>query len=157
MRVAIGALALFCGMALPGEPRGLATQAQAADPCGWIGVAVSPMTSAFATSLGMAEPYGAIFEQPEPGSPAARAGIQAGDVITSVNGTNIDKATDFAGLIAAMAPGTIVHLATYRDGQPMEVDLLLGSGKCPQAQHGGLAGSGAPVLRAGTQMPLRNV
>ena len=40
------------------------------DLCGWIGVAVSPMTAAFAESLGMAEPYGAIFEQPEPGSPA---------------------------------------------------------------------------------------
>ena len=35
------------------------------DLCGWIGVAVTPITSAFANSLGMAEPYGAIFEQPE--------------------------------------------------------------------------------------------
>jgi hypothetical protein len=73
MRVAIGTIALFCGMALLGEPRGLAApaQAQATDPCGWIGVAVSPMTSAYAASLGMVQPYGAIFEQPEPGSPAA--------------------------------------------------------------------------------------
>jgi hypothetical protein len=40
------------------------------DVCGWIGVGVSPMTAAFAESLGMAEPYGAIFDRPEPGSPA---------------------------------------------------------------------------------------
>jgi S1-C subfamily serine protease len=63
---------------------------------------------------------------------------QIGDVITSINGTNIDEASDFAKMIAGMAPETIVHLATYRDGQPMELQLMLGSGKCPRAQHGGL-------------------
>jgi S1-C subfamily serine protease len=141
MRFAIGAL--LCGMALLVEPNGLATsvRAQGPDLCGWIGVAVSPMTSAFAASLGMAQPYGAIFEQPEPGSPAAHAGIQAGDVITSINGANIDEASGFAKMIAGMAPETIVHLATYRDGQAMELQVMLGSGKCPPAQHGGL-----PVL-----------
>jgi serine protease Do len=137
MRVAIGAIALFCGMALLGEPRGPVTsaQAQGADGCGWIGVGVNPMTSAFASSLGMVQPYGAIFERPEPGSPAAHAGIQAGDVLTSLNGRNIDKASDFATMIAAMAPETIIHLATFRDGQPIELHVVLGTGKCPRAQQ----------------------
>jgi S1-C subfamily serine protease len=54
------------------------------DFCGWMGVQVSPMTSAFAESLGMAEPYGAIFDRPEPGSPAATAGIEQGDVRTAL-------------------------------------------------------------------------
>jgi serine protease Do len=142
MRVAIGAIALFCGMALLGQPGAAPrAQAQGGDLCGWIGVSVSPMTSAYANSLGMVQPYGAIFEQPEPGSPAAHADIRAGDVLTSVNGTNIEKAGDFAKMIAEMAPETIVHLATYRDGQPMEHQIMLGSGKCPRAQRGGL-----PVL-----------
>jgi S1-C subfamily serine protease len=138
MRVAIGAIALLCGMALLAGPDGLASraQAQATDPCGWIGVAVSPITSAFATSLGMVQPYGAIFEQPDPGSPAAHAGIQAGDVLTSVNGTNIEKAADFAKMIAELAPETIVHLQTYRDGQIIERQIMLGSAKCPPAQRG---------------------
>jgi serine protease Do len=137
MRVAIGAIALLFGMALPGEPNGLASraQAQATDPCGWIGVAVSPITSAFATSLGMVQPYGAIFEQPDPGSPAAQAGIQAGDVLTSVNGTNVEKAADFTKMIAELAPETIIHLQTYRDGQIIERQIMLGSGKCPRAQQ----------------------
>jgi C-terminal processing protease CtpA/Prc len=155
MRVAIGAIALFCGTALLDEPGGPATraqaqvqlqaqvrvQAQATDPCGWIGVAVSPITSAFAASLGMVEPYGAIFEQPEPGSPAADAGIQAGDVITSIDGANIEKASDFATMISGMAPQSIIHLLTYRDGQPMERKVMLGLGRCPRAKQGGL-----PVL-----------
>jgi hypothetical protein len=42
------------------------------------------MTAAFAASLGMAVPYGAIFDQPEPGSPAANAHIEQGDVLTAI-------------------------------------------------------------------------
>jgi serine protease Do len=139
MRIAIPIL-LICCSALSGEAlsRAPAVHAQGSDPCGWIGIAVSPMTPAFANSLGMAEPYGAIFDQPEPGSPAAHAGIQAGDVITRINGTPIIKASDFAAMISAMSPETIVSLSTYRDGQMIEVKLMLGSGKCPSGQHGGV-------------------
>jgi S1-C subfamily serine protease len=139
MRIAI-AILLICGIALCGEAllRVPASHAQGVDPCGWIGVAVSPMTPAFANSLGMAEPYGAIFDQPEPESPAAHAGIQAGDVVTTINGAPIMKASDFAAMISAMSPETMVFLSTYRDGQMIEVKLMLGSGKCPTGQHGGV-------------------
>lgn len=54
--------------------------------CGWIGVQVRPMTAAFARSLGMAVPYGAIFEQPLQGSAAANAGIREWDVVTTIDG-----------------------------------------------------------------------
>lgn len=100
------------------------------DLCGWIGVTVSPMTAAFAESLGMAEPYGAIFDQPEPGSPAADAHIEQGDVLTSINGAPLSRASDFTGIISAMAPGTTVYLATWRDGEARQVTLTLGSAPC---------------------------
>ena len=102
----------------------------AGDACGWIGVAVSPMTAAFAESLGMAEPYGAIFNRPEPGSPAAAAGIEQGDVLTAINGSLLMHASDFAGIISAMAPDTQVYLNTSRDGEAMQVRLILGSAPC---------------------------
>jgi membrane-associated protease RseP (regulator of RpoE activity) len=140
-RIAISAAVLICGFALQGQtqPSGPTVEhAQGIDPCGWIGVGVSPMTRAFADSLGMAEPYGAIFDQPEPGSPAAHEGIQAGDVITAINGMPIMHSSDFATMISAMSPDTIVHLSTYRDGQSIEVQVMLGAGKCPSAQHGGV-------------------
>src|ERR1700752_2684147 len=82
----------------------LVQQNRDSDVCGWIGVQVSPMTRAFADSLGMAEPYGAIFDRPEPGSPAAIAGIEAGDVITAINGSPVMRSSDFATMIAAIAP-----------------------------------------------------
>jgi serine protease Do len=100
------------------------------DLCGWMGVAVSPMTAAFAESLGMAEPYGAIFDQPEPGSPAATAGIEQGDVLTEINGSPLMRSSDFAGIISKMAPGTSVDLDTWRDGEAMQVKLMLGSAQC---------------------------
>jgi membrane-associated protease RseP (regulator of RpoE activity) len=98
--------------------------------CGWMGVRVSPTTAAFAESLGMAAPYGAIFDQPEVGSPAAAAGIQQGDVLTTINGSPLINATDFAKIISMMAPGTTVYLNTVRNGETMPVQLIIGSAQC---------------------------
>lgn len=100
--------------------------------CGWIGVQVSPMTRPFADSLGMTELYGAIFDRPEAGSPAAHEHIQAGDVLTEINGEPLRRASDFQARISAMAPGTIIYLTTYRDGQLIERKVTLRSGICPR-------------------------
>jgi S1-C subfamily serine protease len=108
---------------------------QNAPSCAWIGVEVIPMTAPVANSLGMAVPYGAIFDRPEAGSPAANAGIEAGDVITTINGSPLGSPRDFATTIAAMAPGTIIYLGTYRNRQPMAISLTLGRGQCPQSQR----------------------
>ena len=105
------------------------------DLCGWMGIAVSPMTPSFAESLGMAKPYGAIFERPEPGSPAANAGIEQGDVLTAINGSPLMRSSDFAGIISMMAPGTPVYLSTWRDGEAIQVKLILGSAQCRTIGH----------------------
>jgi S1-C subfamily serine protease len=99
--------------------------------CGWIGAQVGPMTAAFASSLGLTELYGGIFKRPLPGSPAAHAGIEAGDVITAIDGSPLRNSSDFASAISAMAPGTIVHLTTYRDRQLIEAKVTLGYSRCP--------------------------
>jgi serine protease Do len=98
--------------------------------CGWIGVSVSPITTAFAESLGMAEPYGAIFDQPELGSPAAAVHIEQGDVLTSINGSPLMRSSDFAAIISAMAPGAQVYLYTWRDGEARQITLTVGSTQC---------------------------
>ncbi len=89
------------------------------------------MTAAFADSLGMAIPYGAIFARPQPGSPAAADNrIEAGDVLTAVNGTPLKNARDFAHLISKMAPGSSVYLNTMRNGEPKLIRLTVGSIRC---------------------------
>jgi membrane-associated protease RseP (regulator of RpoE activity) len=109
--------------------------------CGWIGIQASPMTVPVADSLGMTEPYGAIFDRPETGSPAANAGIEAGDVITAINGTPLTNWRVFATTIAAISPGTVIYLSTIRNGEPMEIKLTLASGACPGARVGGSIGT----------------
>jgi serine protease Do len=111
----------------------LAARAQPAPSlpsCGWIGVRVHPMTEAFAKSLGMTAPYGAIFGQPRPGSPAAGAGIQRYDVVTAIEGATLQSWRDFAPAIAKTAPGTRIHLTTQRNGQLMDVRVRVRSGSC---------------------------
>jgi hypothetical protein len=104
---------------------------EASSLCGWIGVRVGPMTAGFANSLGMAEPYGAIFEEPESGSPAANAHIESGDVLTTINGSPLTRSSDFATIISMMAPDTVVDLNTWRNGELILRSVTLGSSKCP--------------------------
>lgn len=99
--------------------------------CAWSGVHVGPMTRAFAASLGMNEPYGAIFARPRPGGPAAQAHIEAYDVVTAINGTPLRNWRDFATIVAGVAPGSRLYLTTYRNGQLREARIILGYGKCP--------------------------
>jgi serine protease Do len=85
------------------------------------------MTRAVATSLGMAVSHGAIFEQPERGSPAARAKIHAGDVVTTINGRPLAGPREFEQRILAMPPGTRIHLRVFRNQHPMSFAVTLGS------------------------------
>ena len=55
---------------------------------GWLGVQVQPVTADIADSLGLKQARGAMVDNPQAGSPAAKAGIEAGDVITAVNGAD---------------------------------------------------------------------
>ena len=111
-------------------------------PCGWIGAQVRPMTASFAASLGMAEPYGAIFDRPEAGSPAAKAGIAAGDVITAIDGVPLMRASDFITIIANKAPGTSVSLSIRRNGMFIRVTLTLGSSEWHDERQDARTGGG---------------
>jgi serine protease Do len=127
----IAGLTLVCGTVVLIPLPTHAKRAVVTAVCGAIGVQVGPMTAAFANSLGMTEIYGAILKQPTPGGPAAAAGIEAGDVVTTINGSPLSNWRDFAPAISMMAPGTTVYLNTWRDGQLMPVSVTLGSAPCP--------------------------
>src|SRR5467141_3293065 len=63
---------------------------------GWIGVQIQPVTSDIADSLGLKGTSGALVAEPQADGPAIKAGIQAGDVITAVNGVALKDARDLA-------------------------------------------------------------
>ena len=93
---------------------------------GWLGVQVQPVNAEIADSLGLKEARGAIVDNPQDNSPAAKAGIEAGDVITAVNGTAIKDSRDLARTIATLAPGTSVKLDVIHKGAAKTVTLALG-------------------------------
>ena len=84
---------------------------------GWLGVQIQPVTAGIAESLGMKKAEGAMVDEPQADSPAAKAGIESGDVITAVNGTPVKDARDLARTIAMMAPNTSVKLDILRKGE----------------------------------------
>jgi serine protease Do len=93
---------------------------------GWLGVQIQPVTAGIADSLGMKKAEGAMVDEPQDGSPAAKAGIQSGDVITAVNGTAVKDARDLARTIGTLAPNATVRLDLIRGGQAKSVSLTLG-------------------------------
>ena len=68
---------------------------------------------------------GAILTEVQPDTPAARAGLQPGDIVTSIDGDPIDNWTELAGRIQAQSPGTVVTLEFLRDGTPQTLDVRL--------------------------------
>jgi serine protease Do len=93
---------------------------------GWLGVQVQPVTADIADSLGMKQASGAMVDNPQDGSPAAKAGIEAGDVITAVNGASVKDSRDLARNISMMAPGSSVKLDILRKGETKTLTLALG-------------------------------
>ncbi|MGD0076980.1 MAG: PDZ domain-containing protein, partial [Candidatus Binataceae bacterium] len=92
---------------------------------GWLGVQIQPVTAGIADSLGLKKAEGAIVDEPQDGSPAAKAGIESGDVITAVNGTPVKDAREFARTIAMTAPNTSVKLDILRNGQAKTLSVTL--------------------------------
>ncbi|MBR0966620.1 Do family serine endopeptidase [Bradyrhizobium diazoefficiens] len=121
---------------------------------GWLGVQVQPVTADIADSLGLKDARGAIVDNPQDGSPAAKAGIEAGDVITAVNGASIKDSRDLAQTIATLAPGSSVKLDVFHKGDSKTVTLALG--ELPNEQQAkaseGRAQPGAGTPRLGLSL-----
>jgi serine protease Do len=93
---------------------------------GWIGVQIQPVTADIADSLGLKKAEGALVAEPQANGPAAKAGIESGDVITAVNGEPVKDARELARTIGALAPGNAVKLNVLHKGQDKVINLTLG-------------------------------
>jgi serine protease Do len=93
---------------------------------GWLGVQIQPVTAGIAESLGMKKAEGALVDELQPDSPAAKAGIQSGDVIVAVNGATVKDARELARTIAMMPPNSAVKLDVLRKGSVSAFNVTLG-------------------------------
>ncbi len=93
---------------------------------GWIGVQIQPVTADIADSLGLKKAEGALVAEPQANGPAAKAGIESGDVITAVNGELVKDARELARTIGGLSPGNAVKLNVLHKGQDKVINLTLG-------------------------------
>ncbi len=93
---------------------------------GFLGVGLQPLTRELARSFGLDQPHGALVSDVTPGSGAAKAGLQAGDVIVRFNGTDVDSASTLRRLVAEVKPGRRVAVEVLRDGKRRSFDVTIG-------------------------------
>ncbi len=93
---------------------------------GWLGVQIQPVTDDIAESLDAASTDGALVSDPQADGPAKGAGIEAGDIITEVDGEAVSGPRELARSIAGYNPGDVVAITIVRNGKKQTIDVTLG-------------------------------
>ena len=92
---------------------------------GWLGVLIQDVTRELAESFGMPQPHGALVARVLPDGPAAKAGIEAGDVILRFNGEDIVYSSDLPPRVGRAAVGRKVPVDVLRSGKPRTIRLTV--------------------------------
>jgi serine protease Do len=94
---------------------------------GKLGVVIQEVNQALAESFGLSKPVGALVSSVEKGGPAAKAGLEPGDVILGLNGKAIANTGDLPAAVASMMPGETARLEVWRKGASRNIDVKVGS------------------------------
>lgn len=93
---------------------------------GWLGVMIQTVDRELAQSFGLARPTGALVSQVLKDSPAADAGVEAGDVIIRFAGEDINDSSQLPQVVGILAPGTEAEMVLIRDGEEISLDVTIG-------------------------------
>ena len=93
----------------------------------YLGVRVTDLTPQIAQALGTKATYGAVVVGVVSGGPAAKAGVQQGDVITALGGRRVESYADLLGELRLTTPGKTVPVRVDRNGTPHTVNVTIGS------------------------------
>jgi serine protease Do len=116
------------GFAIPiNQAKSVVTQLVASGKVtrGWLGVTIQPLTAELAKGFNVTEGTGVLVANVQDKSPAARAGIKAGDVITQFGGQKISSSGDLPKLVAATAVGRQVPVTVVREGKTVALDVTI--------------------------------
>lgn len=122
---------------------------------GWLGVVIQEVNKDLAESFGLDKPAGALVAQVLEDGPAAKGGLQVGDVILSLDGKPIIMSADLPHLVGALKPGSTAELDVVRDGARKKLKLSIGA--LPEEGEA-LAGTAAPgVERSSNRLGVKVV
>ncbi len=93
---------------------------------GRLGVTIGPVNKDVAESIGLGKSAGALVGAVEPGSPADKAGVEAGDIVTRFDGKVIEKSSDLSRTVASTKPGTKSTVTVFRRGSSKELSIVVG-------------------------------
>jgi serine protease Do len=93
---------------------------------GRLGIAIQEVNQSLADSFGLKQPAGALVSSVDKGSPAAKAGIEPGDVILGINGKDIGSSSELPAIVASMAPGENAKLQVWRKGSTRQIEVRIG-------------------------------
>jgi serine protease Do len=110
---------------------------------GYLGVQIQPVTQDVASAIGLDHAGGALVSAVTPGSPAAKAGIETGDVITGFAGEQVKDPKDLSRAVADVSPGVKETLDVWRKGKTMQISADVGRNADDQktASNGNEGGS----------------
>ncbi|HWF38676.1 MAG TPA: Do family serine endopeptidase [Candidatus Acidoferrales bacterium] len=114
---------------------------------GYLGVTIQAVSPEMADAFGLTRGGGALIGDVTPNSPAAKAGIERGDIVLELNGQAVNGPDDLSVRISEMAPGATVHLKIFRNGQNRDVDVTLGEYPQNAASTQPAAGVAASTLK----------
>jgi serine protease Do len=120
---------------------------------GWIGVQIQPVTQDIADSMGLKKAEGALVADPQKDGPAAKAGVEAGDVITAVNGQTVKDARELARIIGGFAPGSTTKLDVLHKGKSKVISLTLGQLPSTQEAKADIDAEGKGSSSHGMEVP----
>ncbi len=113
----------------------------------FLGVMIQPVTPDIAKAFKVPRNEGALIADVSPSSPAERAGLKAGDVITKVDGQSISDSRALQLLIAQMKPGRSVHVSILRDGSERDYSVTLGEQPGDKSEASSTQGNASPSDR----------
>jgi len=93
---------------------------------GWLGISLAPVTQDIADALELANTDGVLVDDVIAGTPAQKGGVESGDIITALDGSDVKGPNDLSRRIATMPPGRTVKVKVVRDGADRTLTVTLG-------------------------------
>ncbi len=120
---------------------------------GRLGVGIQEVNQSLADSFGLKKPAGALVGSVEKDSPAAKAGLEPGDVILAINGKDIGASNELPAIVSSMSPGESARLQVWRKGGARQIEVQVGkfdderlaAGDAPEAAKGRLGVTVRPL------------